>query len=152
MVNLHLANKLTIMQNKEYNLFVYGSLRHGFNHAAYEYMAQYFNLVGPGKTTGTMYDLGPYPAAVPGDGSHQIIGELYRIKQEDEFEYAIAQLDDYEGVSATYDQPALYRRELVTVELQDGIGQKAWIYWYNGDTTGKTVVESGDVLEYLRNK
>jgi hypothetical protein len=26
------------------------------------------------------------------------------------------------------------------------------VYWYNGDVTGKPVIESGDVLEYLNNK
>ena len=140
------------MPNREFNLFVYGSLRQGFNHAAYEYIKQYFSLLGHGKAQGILYDLGPYPAAMPSMGQHQIVGELYRVNQEDEFEYAIAQLDDYEGVDASYDQPALYRRDLTTVKLDDGSEYQAWIYWYTGDITGKPVVESGDVLEYMRNK
>ncbi len=140
------------MPNKQFNLFVYGSLRQGFNHAAYEYITQYFAFTANGKAKGMLYDLGPYPAAVPSPGDHQIVGELYHILREDEFEYAIAQLDDYEGVDASYDQPALYRRELTSVKLDDGTEQQAWIYWYNGDISGKPVVESGDVLEYIRNK
>ena len=140
------------MQQPSYNLFVYGSLRQGFNHAAYEYIKQYFELVGHGRARGILYDLGPYPAAVPSMDEHRIVGELYRIIHADEFEYAIAQLDDYEGVDASYDQPALYRREQTSVLLEDGKEEMAWIYWYTGDIAGKPIVESGDVLEYIRNK
>jgi gamma-glutamylcyclotransferase (GGCT)/AIG2-like uncharacterized protein YtfP len=140
------------MPNKEFNLFVYGSLRQGFNSTAYSYITQYFSLVGHGKAKGILYDLGPYPAAVPGPEEHHIVGELYRILHEDEFEYAIAQLDDYEGVNASYDQISLYRRAITSVKLEDGSEHQAWIYWYTGDTIGKPVVESGDVLEYIRNK
>jgi gamma-glutamylcyclotransferase (GGCT)/AIG2-like uncharacterized protein YtfP len=140
------------MQPKIYQLFVYGSLRQGFNHAAYEYIKQYFQLAGHGKAKGMLYDLGSYPAAVPANGNHLIVGELYRINHEDEFEYAIAQLDDYEGVNESYDQPALYKRELTSVKLDDGTEHNAWIYWYTGDVSGKPTVESGDVLEYIKQK
>lgn len=140
------------MANKFFNLFVYGSLRQGFNHPAYEYMKQYFELLGTGKAKGLLYDLGNYPAAVPSSDIFNITGELYRIHNEDEFEYAIAQLDDYEGVDASYDQIAMYRRELTPVKLDDGSEHHAWIYWYNGDIGGKPVIESGDVLEYLKSK
>lgn len=140
------------MPNHTFKLFVYGSLRQGFNHPAYEYIKQYFNLLGHGKTKGILYDLGEYPAAVPSDDQHRIAGELYQILHEDEFEYAIAQLDDYEGVDESYDQPSLYRRALTDVHLDNGSKHEAWIYWYTGNFTNKAVVESGDVLEYIRNK
>jgi gamma-glutamylcyclotransferase (GGCT)/AIG2-like uncharacterized protein YtfP len=140
------------MPNQEYNLFVYGSLRQGFNHAAYEYITQYFSLMGLGKAKGMLYDLGPYPAALPSEDDHRIVGELYKIINPDEFEYAIAQLDDYEGVNASYDQKSLYRRELTSVKLEDGTEHSAWIYWYTGDISGRPVVESGDVLEYMKSK
>jgi gamma-glutamylcyclotransferase (GGCT)/AIG2-like uncharacterized protein YtfP len=140
------------MPNQEYHLFVYGSLRQGFNHAAYEYITQYFTLLGQGKAKGMLYDLGPYPAAIPAEDDHRIVGELYKIINPDEFEYAIAQLDDYEGVNASYDQQSLYRRELTSVKLDDGNEYNAWIYWYTGDITGRPIVESGDVLAYLKAK
>jgi gamma-glutamylcyclotransferase (GGCT)/AIG2-like uncharacterized protein YtfP len=140
------------MTNKVFHLFVYGSLRQGFNSSAYEYITNYFELTGHGKAKGILYDLGPYPAALPSGSTWHIHGELYRIVHEDEFEYAIAQLDDYEGVHTSYDQKALYRRDITSVKLEDGTETQAWIYWYTGDIAGKPVVESGDVLEYLRNK
>lgn len=140
------------MPNQHFNLFVYGSLRQGFNHDAYAYITQYFQYQGKGKAAGILYDLGAYPAAVPSNDNHQIVGELYTIIHKDEFEYAIAQLDDYEGVDASYDQTALYKRDITSVKMEDGTTLKAWIYWYTGDIEGKPVVESGDVLEYIKSK
>ncbi len=129
-------------------LFVYGSLRKGFNSPAYEYMSRYFDLVDCGKVQGKLYDLGDYPAAIPSDEPFFIVGELYTIKQEQEFDWALAQLDDYEGVDASYDEPALYKREVATVHLQNGDTADAWVYWYSASVEGKPIVASGDVLEY----
>lgn len=152
MVTLHYPTFKFCMPNQQFNLFVYGSLRQGFNHVAYEYITQYFHLMGKGKAQGMLYDLGPYPAAKPCNDGHNIVGELYRIIHEDEFEYAIAQLDDYEGVDASYDEESMYTRKLTSVKLEDGSEHTAWIYWYNGNVAGKPLVESGDVLAYLQEK
>jgi gamma-glutamylcyclotransferase (GGCT)/AIG2-like uncharacterized protein YtfP len=140
------------MKDSSPYLFVYGSLRQGFNHAAYAYITQYFDFVGQGKAMGKMYDLGPYPAAIAEGTDFHIVGELYIIRHSDEFDYAIAQLDDYEGVAASYDETSLYTRALTNVQLTDGTVQQAWIYWYTGDVSGFPLVESGDVLAYLKGK
>lgn len=140
------------MENSSAYLFVYGSLRQGFNHTAYAYITQYFDSAGNGKAKGKMYDLGPYPAAKAESDQFHIVGELYKIRHADEFDYAIAQLDDYEGVAASYDETSLYTRALTEVQLEDGTVQQAWIYWYTGDVSGFPVVESGDVLAYLKQK
>ncbi|MBP7555451.1 MAG: gamma-glutamylcyclotransferase, partial [Chitinophagaceae bacterium] len=55
-----------------HSLFVYGSLRSGFQSQAYEYMSRYFNLVGNGRVKGRLYDLGDYPAALPTTGDQFI--------------------------------------------------------------------------------
>ena len=139
-----------------YRLFVYGSLRKGFESPAYGYISSYFDFLAHAKAPGMLYDLGEYPAATPNkDAAHNdasIVGELYTIRNVDEFEWAIAQLDDYEGVDASYDEPALYYRSKVSVLCEDGQSLDAWIYWYKGDTAGKPVVASGDILEYLRQR
>lgn len=132
-------------------LFVYGSLRSGFHHPAYQYISRYFLPLGPARVRGTLYDMGSYPAAVPDGPGSYILGELYQIKNSDEWDWAMAQLDDYEGVQADEDGPALYERARVNVEQDKGT-LVAWIYWYAGDVTGKPIVESGDVLEYLQRK
>jgi gamma-glutamylcyclotransferase (GGCT)/AIG2-like uncharacterized protein YtfP len=136
----------------DYQLFVYGSLRKGFQHAAYEYIRRYFDFVSEAKVSGTLYDMGDYPAAVPGSTGSAIIGELYRIREIDELDWALGQLDDYEGINPEENEPALYRREKTIVLLPDGVQTEAWIYWFNGEVTGRPVVASGDVLKYLADR
>jgi gamma-glutamylcyclotransferase (GGCT)/AIG2-like uncharacterized protein YtfP len=134
-----------------YQLFVYGSLRSGFRSAAYEYISCYFDLVGEAKVKGKLFDLGDYPAAQPTGEQKFVIGELYRIRHQREFSWAIGQLDDYEGVNVAFDETPLYRRDITEVYLDDKT-TTAWIYWYDGDVAGKPVIESGDVLQYMEQK
>jgi len=140
------------MKNQEvYQLFVYGSLRSGFRSPAYEYISRYFDLVGDAKVKGELFDLGTYPAAKPTRDNKLIIGELYRIRNEKEFAWAIGQLDDYEGVNVAFDEMLLYRREITEVQIDNKV-TNAWIYWYVGDVKDKPVIDSGDVLQYMEQK
>lgn len=138
------------MSQSNFQLFVYGSLREGFGHPAFEYIGNYFHFVAHGKVRGQLYDLGDYPAAVPSRGEHFIIGELYAINEPDEFSYAIAQLDDYEGINPA-EGASLYRRELATI-YKGKDETMAWIYWYNGYVDNKPTISSGDVLAYMKEK
>jgi len=133
-----------------YKLFVYGSLRSGFKGHAYEYISRFFSFDGDARVMGRLFDLGHYPAGVPAvDGF--IVGELYTIRSESEFGWAMGQLDDYEGVSVEPDEIQLYKRELVDVFIDNTI-TSAWIYWYNGKVDGKPSIESGDLIQYLQQK
>ncbi len=134
-----------------YQLFVYGSLRSGFRSTAYEYISRFFTFIGEAKVRGILYDLGEYPAAVPSTEDKFIIGELYSITNESEFSWAIGQLDDYEGVTVEDDEEKLYYRDLAEVLINDS-STRAWMYWYNGDVSGRPQIESGDVLQYIRDK
>ena len=134
-----------------YQLFVYGSLRSGFHSPAYEYISRYFTFVGNARVRGKLFDLGSYPAGIKSNDNRFIVGELYKITSENEFAWAIGQLDDYEGVSVEADEIQLYRRELTEVHFNNSITH-AWIYWYNGDVSGKPLIESGDMIEYMGRK
>jgi gamma-glutamylcyclotransferase (GGCT)/AIG2-like uncharacterized protein YtfP len=134
-----------------YQLFVYGSLRSGFHSSAYEYISRFFTLIGDAKVRGQLYDLGEYPAAIPVKEDSFITGELYAITRENEFSWAMGQLDDYEGVNTEPGEEQLYYRELADVIMND-IVTRAWVYWYKGDVSGSKLISSGDVLEYLKNK
>jgi len=134
-----------------HQLFVYGSLRSGFQSPAYEYISRYFHLVGEAKVKGKLYDMGSYPAGIPAHDDNFIIGELYELNDPDEFHWAFAQLDDYEGVTVESDEIQLYRREIAEVHTQKGIIQ-AWIYWYNRDIVGKPLIASGDLIQYMHEK
>jgi gamma-glutamylcyclotransferase (GGCT)/AIG2-like uncharacterized protein YtfP len=139
------------MQEKVFKLFVYGSLRSGFHHPAYNYISKYFRLVGDAKVKGELYDMGDFPAAIPSDAEAFITGELYELKQPGEFSWAFEQLDDYEGVHPEEGEIALYRRELATAYVGDE-GLEAWIYWFNGTVDDRPKIPSGDVLQFLHQK
>jgi len=134
-----------------FHLFAYGSLRSGFNSPAYEYISRYFKLAGSAKVKGKLFDMGEYPAAISTEENEFIVGELYLIKNEHEFSWAIGQLDDYEGINTENGESPLYRRELADVFINDST-IKAWIYWYNGDVSGKQKIDSGDILQYIHEK
>jgi len=134
-----------------FQLFVYGSLRSGFKSPAYEYISRFFSFVSDAKVQGRLFDLGTYPAGVPSNDQSFIIGELYTIKHEPEFAWAIGQLDDYEGVTIEPDEVQLYKRELVDV-YTDNTVSKAWIYWYSRSVEGRPLIESGDLIQYLEQK
>ena len=134
-----------------YNLFVYGSLRSGFKSPAYEYVSRFFDFKGEARVRGKLFDMGSYPAAIPSNDNSFIVGELYEIRNTDEFSWAIGQLDDYEGVSVEPDEIQLYRREITEVYINNTVAH-AWIYWYNGDVSGRPLIQSGDMLAYLTKK
>ena len=136
---------------KTYYLFVYGSLLSGFRSPAYEYISRYFTLISPARIRGKLYDMGDYPAAVPCTDELFIKGELYLIKNESEFSWALGQLDDYEGVTPEPGEVQSYSRELTTIYLEAKT-INAWVYWYKGDIGNKPVVESGDILQYHQQK
>jgi gamma-glutamylcyclotransferase (GGCT)/AIG2-like uncharacterized protein YtfP len=132
-----------------YRLFVYGSLRSGFRNPAYEYLTQYFHLLGEAVVKGRFFDNGTTPVAVPTSDDHFINGELYEINTAEEFSWAVNQLDDYEGLNVEAGETPLYRREPVEAFLE-GNTIPAWIYWYNRPVDGMPAMETGDVLKYLQ--
>lgn len=132
-------------------LFVYSSLRTGFHNHSHQYISQYFKLVGNGRVQGILFDKGDYPVAKPTAEEKYITGELYAIKDEMEADYAFAQLDDYEGLVVEIGETPLYKREQVTV-FCNNLPYSSWIYWYNGPVAGLPQIESGDVMEYWKNK
>lgn len=132
--------------------FVYSSLRKGFDQPAYAYIAKYFEFVGNGRVKGTLVDLGNMAVGSPCKQSNFIKGELYKLKNDRDFEWVFAQLDGYEGVCSTPDEDVLYRREIVPVLMDDNEVSQSWIYWYNGDVSSMPVIASGDIFEYFKSK
>ncbi len=95
--------------------------------------------------------MGSYPAGMPANEDSFIVGELYQAKNEHEFSWAIGQLDDYEGVDVEFDEVQLYRREITEVNCNNHLS-RAWIYWFNGDVSGRPLIASGDLMEYMQQK
>lgn len=138
-------------QENVFQLFVYGSLRSGFHSPAYHYVSKYFTFVGNAKVRGVLYDMGDYPVATPTTNNTFIVGELYQINQKEAFDFAIAQLDDYEGLNGEANEVALYERKQAEIIINEAI-TNAWTYWYKGNISNKPVVDSGDVLQYFEQK
>src|SRR5450432_2215098 len=111
-----------------YQLFVYGSLRSGFRSPVYEYISRFFTFVGEAKVKGKLFDLGEYPAGIPVDENVFIKGELYTAKNQQEFSWAIGQLDDYEGMNVEPGETSLYHRKIAEVYVNDQVTY-AWVYW-----------------------
>ncbi len=133
-------------------LFVYSTLRKGFHQAAYEYLTQFFSFVCNAKMKGVLSDLGNLPVATHGAENSFIIGELYSLNKKEDSSYVFGQLDDYEGLITEPGERSLYRRELTTIFKDDGSVAQAWVYWYNGDVSGKPIIASGDALDCLEPK
>jgi gamma-glutamylcyclotransferase (GGCT)/AIG2-like uncharacterized protein YtfP len=131
-----------------YRLFVYGSLRSGFRNPAYAYLTRYFKLEGEAVVKGRFYFNGKMPVAVPTTDEHYITGELYTIRETSDFEWAISQLDDYEGLNVMPGEKPSYCRKEVPVII-NGKEVTAWIYWYNKDVEGMPEIETGEVLKYI---
>ena len=129
-------------------LFVYGSLRIGFNDPAYSYLSKYFHLLGEGKVSGRFHFNGKIPVAVP-SANEYITGDLYELNNPEELKWVMVQLDDYEGLNIVPGEKPLYKREQIDVSLKDS-SYKAWIYWYNGNTDGMPVLDAEQVSNYLR--
>lgn len=133
------------------DLFVYGTLLSGFHHPAHAFVSSHFTLKGPARVQGKLYDLSEYPGAVPTNEAVYLEGELYQVNDESEFTYAIGQLDDYEGVLVDPPETPLFRREAVTVFIQNTTSA-AWIYWCNLPVSGRPLIPTGGLLTYWKQK
>ncbi len=137
---------------KPTQLFVYSSLRKGFHQGAYQYITQHFTPLGNAKVKGVLRDLGNQPVANPSNEEIFIKGELYALHNPGDFSWVFGQLDEYEGLITEAGEHPLYRREIVTVQKEDGSKTDAWIYWYNKDASNFPMIPSGDVIEYIQSK
>ncbi|MEI6264902.1 MAG: gamma-glutamylcyclotransferase family protein [Sphingobacteriia bacterium] len=140
------------MESAIHHLFVYSSLRSGFHHPAYSYISKYFFLVSECTAKGKLFEQDALVVGVPTEDDFFVKGELYHIKEPAELSWALAQLDDYEGVQIDEDGNAPnYQRALTTV-YHDGKSNKAWVYWFNQPIISGKFIESGDILAYLQQK
>lgn len=134
-----------------YHLFVYGSLRSGFRNPAYQYIANYFTLVDEAVVQGKLYDNGEYPVAIPTQQDTFITGELYLAKSKEAFEWAISQLDDYEGLNVENGETPSCKRVLVDAYVNKK-PVTSWIYWYAEDVEQMEEIVTGDIMKYLQEK
>jgi len=110
-------------------LFVYGTLkRGGLRHGPLA--RQVFRGEARTRPLYALYHVGAYPGLKPRpDGGQAVRGELYEVGRS-----LLPWLDREEGA------PDLFALAPVEVE---GVEGPAWAYYYQGDVTGRPLVESG---------
>lgn len=104
-------------------VFVYGTLRRGECRAIFWPYSPV--SVEPAFVRGRLYDLGPYPALVPGEDL--VRGELWRLSPEHTAE-TLAVLDEVEGYSVSPGD--LYQRVVVECRTESGESYQANVYYY----------------------
>ena len=129
-------------------LFIYSSLRKGFNKPSFNYISHFFEYIAPAKVKGILCKTGNDPVAIPNE-THFIKGELYRLKNENDFSWVFGQLDEYEGLDVEPGEKPLFRRELTAAYPDNLTETNAWIYWYNAEINDMPVISSGDILQPL---
>jgi len=119
-------------------IFVYGTLMADGLHADLLSRRRDVKLLGPARCRGALYDLGEYPALVPG-GRSWVAGELYR---SDDLEEILGALDPLE-------KEAGFERRLVTVRWKLG-ETDAWAFVRSAPPEGKALIASGSFKARLR--
>ena len=127
-----------MINNKNY-IFVYGSLRESINHPLRNLLVRHGSFLGTGSYQGKLYDLGRYPGAIPSTSRQdRVVGEIFRLQ---EAEHVLKLLDKYEGPR--------FKREIVKVAIEDD-AIPCWAYLYKKSPSGRTLIPSGDYVEYCK--
>ncbi len=129
-------------------VFFYGTLMAGFDRRRRAGIDDKLHYVGRGAIQGALFDVGLYPAAVPGPDGH-VWGEVYEMSDAPR---VLAALDEIEGYSEDDLDRSLYRREQTDVLLPDTRFARAWAYFYNAPLGRAPRIASGDYLEYLKGR
>lgn len=127
-------------------VFFYGTLMAGFDRRRRAGIDQNLTYMGRGSIQGALFDLGIYPAAIPGDDG-RIWGEVYEMSHPVE---VLAALDDIEGYRPENPDLSLYARAQADVVLPDGSSARAWVYFYNAPLGRAPRIPSGDYLEHVK--
>lgn len=122
-------------------LFVYGTLRPGFDGPMADWLKDVARPMGGAFAWGALYRVDTYPAFVPG-GSGKVRGDLFGLPDATAI---LAVLDEHEECAGHFPEPHEYRRERLIVQGENG-PVEAWTYIYNRDVGALARIESGDFL------
>ena len=139
---LHLADGTALFQlMDQQSLFVYGTLRAGFDGLMAKWLASVACHAGPATARGRLYRVQDYPGFVPCPTAF-VVGDLFLLPKDPA---VLDRLDEHEECAAHFPRPHEYRRERLIVQSESGPAQ-AWVYVYNRDVAGLELIESGDFL------
>jgi len=130
-------------------LFVYGTLRKGYDLKVKNRVNDQLQYVGQAKVGAALYDLGRYPGAIRSNKGPEVIGDVFLVNDP---ERVLRILDKYEGIEAARPDAAEFIRKKSRVRLRSGQHINAWVYWYNFDPRERAPIRYKDYLNYLKNK
>ena len=99
--------------------------------------------VGPACVQAQLFDLGPYPALVPGEST--VVGQVAWVD-----DTLLAQLDAIEEFHPQQQQRSEYLRARMSAQLANGQTESVWVYVFNRSVEGATRIAHGDYLRHLR--
>lgn len=130
------------------DVFVYGTLMQGgFWHGPAAKAG--ITAITPAQATGTLFDLGDYPALTLGAAT-PIQGEILSFQ---DIASALPILDDIEDAAPDGGTSGMYRRTIMTVTDQAGQRRRAWAYVVAPQNLGAApIIASGDWRAHQRDK
>jgi gamma-glutamylcyclotransferase (GGCT)/AIG2-like uncharacterized protein YtfP len=127
-------------------LFVYGTLRPFVDIPMARWLQSVARYVGPAKTRGRLYDLGPYPGLKPARRSGEwVCGDLYEVRDP----LVVRALDRYEA--GTGGRPRFVRSACV-VSLGRRRPCAAWVYVYQLMPSHRARIAHGDYRSHRRQR
>jgi gamma-glutamylcyclotransferase (GGCT)/AIG2-like uncharacterized protein YtfP len=122
-------------------LFVYGTLRQGFENPVSEAIKPLLRFLSKASVKGRLYEINGYPGFIEDEKGYPVKGDLYELIDETS---ALRILDEYEECSDSYPVPHEYVRKMLEITLPDETSVFAWVYVYNFRIEGKKEIISGD--------
>jgi gamma-glutamylcyclotransferase (GGCT)/AIG2-like uncharacterized protein YtfP len=129
-------------------VFFYGTLMSGFRRPGRSRIDAHLRAEGRGWIRGALFDLGIYPAAVPGTEG-RVWGEVHEAL---DTKAVLDALDEIEGYRPDQPDASLYTRVRTAVTLENGRVVDAWVYFYNAPLGRAQRIPSGDYLQHLKVK
>lgn len=122
-------------------LFVYGTLRPGFDGPMARWLRGVAHHVGPGWIEGSLYRIADYPGLVSG-GPGRVRGDLFMLP---DAQALLGRLDAYEECGPAFAAPQEYRRVRRMIDTL-GAPVEAWVYLYGREVTNYMRIDGGDFL------
>jgi gamma-glutamylcyclotransferase (GGCT)/AIG2-like uncharacterized protein YtfP len=131
------------MDNVSPLIFVYGTLRRKSTSGAHQRFLHNAEFIGDALLRAKLFRVSYYPAMTLTDDNFLVVGEVYALRDEQHLHC----LDEYEECATPWHDGQEYRREQVSVTMQDDQRRlSVWTYVYNRPTAGLEHIVSGDFL------
>lgn len=123
-------------------IFVYGTLRRNIASGAHHSLLRNAIYLGRAHLQAKLFGVNVYPAITLTTENFTVIGEVYELLDQQQ----LLLLDEYEECPQPWHAQQEYRREIVSVVMQEdnSIVNNVWAYIYNRSTHNLQQILTGD--------